>query len=213
MGYGQRQIRITHLFSSPPSLLLPLKTELTHIVNSHCDHITRARYFWSRLVWVRGTKLTWLCNLEIPELYHFSLWFGSRELWTKTLHTKIAHYSLSSDCPICTSVVSPRRRYCSLNKVRTYTHGELPTFTQALPSPVYIFSALSLLAGPDGGSWPVPSQGSQGIFHGVLSARQQQQAVSDPSLLPGLLTTRTAYALGTLDARPARLHLCLCGQI
>ncbi|CAB1459122.1 unnamed protein product [Pleuronectes platessa] len=49
---------------------------------------------------------------------------------------------------------------------------------------------------------PAPSLGSEGIFHGVLSARQQQQAVSDPSIFPGLLTTCAAYALGTLDADP-----------
>lgn len=56
---------------------------------------------------------------------------------------------------------------------------------------------------------PAPSLGSEGIFHGVLSARQQQQAVSDPSLLPGLLTTCAAYAQGTLDADPLA-SICVC---
>lgn len=56
---------------------------------------------------------------------------------------------------------------------------------------------------------PALSRGSEGIFHGVLSATQQQQAVSDPSLFFGLLTACTAYALGTLDADPlASISVC-----
>lgn len=100
--------------------------------------------------------------------------------------------------------------YCSLNMVRTYTHCELLTFTEVFPPMFTSFSIQpSLLSGPDGGSWPVPSRGSEGIFHSMLSARQQQQAASDPSLFPGLLTTRTAYALGTLDADPLA-SICVC---
>ncbi|KAI4802477.1 hypothetical protein KUCAC02_020313, partial [Chaenocephalus aceratus] len=66
-----------------------------------------------------------------------------------------------------------------------------------------------LLAGPDGGSCPAPSRVSEGIFRGVLSARQQQQAVSDLPLFPSLLTTCATYALGTLDADPLA-SICVC---
>ncbi|KAI3364519.1 hypothetical protein L3Q82_011299 [Scortum barcoo] len=87
----------------------------------------------------------------------------------------------------------------------------LTRLAECLSSPVYISQCFrpSLQAGPDGGSRPALSQGSEGIFHGVLSARQQQQAVSDPSLSSGLLTTRAAYALGALDAGPLA-SICVC---
>lgn len=205
MGYGQWQIRITHLYSFPPS---------EDRVNSHCElplwSYYKAQYFWSRLVWVQGMNLTWLCNLEIHKLYHFSLWCGAKSCEKKKLYTEIAHYRKSLDCPIYTSILSPLQYYCSLSKVRTYTNCELLTFTEVLPPLFTSFSVRpSFLAGPDGRSWPALSPGSQGIFHGVLSARQQQQAASDPSLFPGLLTTRAAYALGTLDA-DLLASICVC---
>lgn len=51
-------------------------------VSSHCElplwSYYKAQYFWSELVWVQGMNLTWLCNLEIHEIYHFSLWCGAK---------------------------------------------------------------------------------------------------------------------------------------
>lgn len=113
-------------------------------------------------------------------------------------------------CPIYTSIMSPQQYYRSLNKVRTYTHCKLLTFAGVLPP---LFTSFSIqwspFYEPDGGSRPVPPRGSEVIFHGMLSARQQQQAVSYPSLLRWLLAARTAYALGTLDADPLA-SICVC---
>lgn len=51
-------------------------------VSSHCElplwSYYKAQYFWSKLVWVQGMNLTWLCNLEMCEIYHFSLWCGAK---------------------------------------------------------------------------------------------------------------------------------------
>lgn len=106
---------------------------------------------------------------------HF--WYGDKSCKKKKkkrLYTQIARYTRSPGCPIYTSIMSPQKYDCSLSKVRTCMHCEFANIYWGLFTSFRIQP--SLLAGPDGGSWPMPSRGSEGICHGILSARQQQHS-------------------------------------
>lgn len=60
----------TFIFTCAPTLPEPPSPE--DGVSSYCElplwSYYKAQYFWSRLVWVRGMNLTWLCNLEMHKI-------------------------------------------------------------------------------------------------------------------------------------------------
>lgn len=134
---------------------------------------------------------------------------------TKKKHREITNYRKKNpDCPIYTSVTSLLQNYCSANKVKACMDCRL-LFYSRHPAFVYIprFFGLDLEAGQDGGSWSgavselwgcflwcaISKATTAGSFRSVLFSRS-------PDGLHGICSENSWR-------RPARLHLCLFGQI
>lgn len=211
MGYGQCQIRITHLFSHTHTHTSPKEQ-----VSSYCElplwSYYKAQYFWSTPVWVQGMNLAWLCSLGMDTQgvsFLTSMWSQEQR---KIIYRNSSLYQ-KLNCPICTSMKPPQQCYCSLNRVGTYKLCKL--LTPSFFSCVYIWQCCGAIHGarPDGGSWPLLSRGFLGYFPRCV--------VSKATTAGGLGSVPLSRAPGDLHGiclgnpwrRPACLHLCLCGQI
>lgn len=186
-----------HIYFHTTPLLL--NRELIHIVNSHCDHITRPNTFDLRWNGSGGMSISWLCNLEKTVVFTL--------MW-KQRNNSLAEKE-ETDC-LTSTFISPL--YCLVHKVKpAHTLNYSPL--KQLFTCVYISECLgpSLRAGLEcwGVSWDCLTALGVYFFMDVLSAGQQQW------ICPPFQGSRrpARHMLGELLTQSACLHLCLCGQI